>query len=57
MQTKIIIITRKDKQKIHIKCKVINIISKDKTWLIISYYEGRPINKLQNGIILLIFKI
>ena len=21
------------------------------------YYEGRPINKLQNGIILLIFKI
>jgi len=27
-------------------------------WFHIStYYEGRPINKLQNGIILLIFKI
>jgi len=24
---------------------------------VLNYYEGRPINKLQNGIILLIFKI
>jgi len=26
-------------------------------YVLVVYYEGRPINKLQNGIILLIFKI